>query len=202
MRIFTILLLFLAAPAHAQLFKLDGATLIYDTEGDGHSGIEHEHVDTLLALLRANAGVETLQLNSGGGKVFAARRMAKILIDFEIHTHVHGICESSCVRIFLAGTKRTMSRGSLIGFHQFYWAAEDAKDYYDRKRADRGWDTPFDFAGWVYQDTQTEMHEHLSYMISRGVDPAFAVQSIAPRADEGMWTPYRPVLMAAGVLTD
>lgn len=201
MRIVTILLLLLAAPAHAQLFKLEGETLIYDTEtGDG-GGIDHPHVETLLTLLRANQNVTTLQLNSGGGKVWPAREMAKIIIDFELDTHVHGICESSCVRLMLAGARRTMSRGSQIGFHQFYWEAADVEAYYEDKREGRGWDTPFAFGGWIYQDTQSEMHEHLSYMIDRGVDAAFAVQTIAPR-DGAMWNPYRAVLMAAGVLTE
>ena len=201
MRILTILFLLFALPATAQVFKVEGDTLIYDTEGDGSAGVDHPHVETLLTLLRTHPDITTLQLNSGGGKLWPAFEMAKIVIDFELDTHVHGICESSCVRIMLGGTKRTMSRGSQLGFHQFYWDPEDVEAYYDRERDDSRWDTPFDFASWIYQDTQSEMYEHLSYMIDRGVDPGFAVQSIAPR-DGDMWNPYRPVLMAAGVLTE
>ncbi|MEO0390783.1 MAG: hypothetical protein AAF218_07560 [Pseudomonadota bacterium] len=195
-----LILLCLPLPALAELFRLDGETLIYDTEVAGADGIDHDHRDTLLTLLRANPDVSTLQLNSGGGKVWAAREMADLIIDFELNTHVHGICESSCVRIFLAGAGRTMSRGSQIGFHQFYWDPEDVQDYYSRKKAQFDWDTPYDMGSWIYSDTQTEMHEHLTYMIGRGVDPGFAVRTIG---DNGpMWTPYRIELRAAGILTE
>ena len=64
-----------------------------------------------------------------------------------------------------------------------------------------GWATPWDFAAWLYTDTQSEVYAHLSYMVARGVDPAFTVESIRDPGS-AMWRPYRTVLLKAGVLTE
>ncbi|QBF30736.1 hypothetical protein [Thalassococcus sp. S3] len=198
---------FLAGAAFAEeesgKFRVVGDRLIYDTENPGEEqerGIELDDPDILLDLLRANPGIRTLELNSGGGRYYSAFDMTNTVIDFELDTHVHGICESSCTLVFLAGKKRTMSRGSKIGFHQTFWTADSIEGFYEDKRADRGWETPFDFTSWVYKDTQDEIYNELTYMIRQGVDPAFAIETIKEPTST-MWYPYRPVLRAAGVLT-
>ena len=94
-----------------------------------------------------------------------------------------------------------MARGARIGFHQLSWIAQAVSEYYDDNRARRGWQTPFDFAEWMYEDTQTETYNRLIYMLSRGVDAAFSIQTIR-KPDQSMWFPHRPVLLAAGVLTE
>lgn len=183
---------------------IDGDTLVYDTENPGAaetSGIVSDDVALMLDMLRANTDVRRLQLNSSGGEVYAATQISDVVIDFELDTHVHGDCDSSCVTIFLAGARRTMSRGSRIGFHQIFWSASNIAAYYDRERGDQGWQTPFDFAAWMYLDTQEEIYSHLKYIIERGVDPAFAVETIRNPQSE-MWRPYRRELLAAGVLTE
>ncbi len=203
MRALALFLLFSSAahPALSEIFQIQGTTLIYDTEGDDDTEIDNDHPELLLEMLRAHDDIETLQLNSGGGKIWPAHEMADTIIDFELNTHVHGKCESACVRIFLAGATRTMSRGSKLGFHQFYWGPEDAEDYYDTNKVASDWSSPFDFVSWVYTDTQQEVYEHLSYMIRRNVDADFAVRSIAIQGHD-MWRPYRKELLAAGVLTE
>ena len=46
-----------------------------------------------------------------------------------------------------------------------------------------------------------EIHEQLIYMVNRGVEPVFAIETLKTTAD-GMWYPYRIRLLAAGVLTE
>lgn len=188
----------------AAKFKVSGTTLIYDTETTV-SGDEAEittlDVDRLLALLRDNPGITTLELNSSGGSVYAGDEMARIVIDFGLDTVVSGVCSSSCVNIFLAGEARRMMRGSKIGFHQRRWPVAAMEAYYERWREDKRWETPFDFASWVYRDTQTEVFNDLSYMIERGVDAAFAVET-KKVASSDEWFPSRAELTAAGVLRE
>lgn len=194
----------LAGAAKAEKFRLDGATLIYDTESpEAHEeeGIVAADVEVLLSMLRSTPGIRTLQLNSSGGEVYSASQMSDIVLDFELDTHIHGDCDSSCVTIFLAGTRRTMSRGSRIGFHQIFWSAENIEGYYTREQEEQGWQSPWEFAAWMYLDTQEEMYAHLKYIVSRGVDPAFAIETIKdPQAE--MWRPRRRALVEAGVLTE
>lgn len=185
-------------------FSVSEDRLIYDTESieDSDSAeIEIEDIDDLRDLLKAHPNITTLVLNSGGGSVWAAANMKDVIIDHELDTHIDGDCDSSCVTIFLAGAKRTMSRGSRLGFHQYFWSPGSTERYYERHKDSEGWSSPFEFTSWVYQDTQSEVYENLSYMMSRGVDAAFAIRTL--RLPDGeMWRPYRPVLRAAGVLTD
>ena len=182
-------------------FTVAGDTLTYDTETADVSGeMEDEDIDEFLRLLRANPGITALVLNSGGGSIWAGDEMARIALDFELDTVVSGECNSACVNIFLAGQSRVMTRGSKIGFHSRSWSPGAMFDYYEKWRADEGWDTPFEFGSWVYSDTQAETYQDLSYIISRGVDAKFAIRVKEPR--KVMWYPRRSELLAAGVLTD
>ena len=180
-------------------FEIRGTTLVYDTETIADAEIVADDVDVLLETLRANSGVRVLELNSSGGSVWAGREMARIVIDFGLDTIVHGECSSSCVRVFLAGENRQMTLGSKLGFHQPTWSAANMQSYYEQWRQSDGWDTPFDFSAWVFEDTQREFHEDLNYMISRGVAAEFAVKSKGiPNSDN--WYPTRVELSLAGVL--
>lgn len=184
-------------------FQIAGDTLIYDTVNvpDALADIEVEDVDPLLNLLSANPQITMLELNSGGGSVWASQKISDIVIDFGLDTRVNGDCDSSCVTIFLAGQNRSMTRGSRMGFHQVQWSSDNIQDYYEREADEFGWDSPWDFAEWMYLDTQQEVYLALAYMVARGVDPGFAIQSIR-KPDGNMWRPHRTVLRAAGVLTE
>jgi hypothetical protein len=185
-------------------FDVSGDRLIYDTTIpiDGKErDIRYADVDVLRDTLRAHPEIRVLELNSSGGGHYPSLDLAALVIDFELDTHVSGTCESSCVSVFLGGTKRTMDKGGRIGFHQLGWNDAAVEDYYNKHRERRGWKTPFEFAEWMYQDTQTETYNRLDYMVQRGVEPRFAIQTIR-KPDTSMWFPYRAVLLAAGVLTD
>lgn len=185
-------------------FHLNGTTLYLDTDkavGDQPKELVGDDVDKLLKLLTQNPDVETLVLNSGGGWVWAGNEMGRIVLDFELDTHVEGECSSSCVTVFLAGQSRTLARGSKIGFHQNFWSAEGMQSYYKRWYGDEdGWDTPFGFSSWLYNDVQTETYEQLNYMIERGVDARFAIET--KRSEDDLWFPTRAELTDAGVLRD
>lgn len=204
--ILTFLILLLLSPAiqageSEDKFRVDGATLFYDNKNmpDGsESEIEVGDPDVLLGVLRQNPQVTLLTLNSGGGDIWAGEEMARIVIDFELDTNVQEECSSSCVSVFLAGTIRTMERGGKIGFHGRNWSSASVEKYYTRNRNEEGWETPFDFGSWIYRDTQDEVFEELSYIVGRGVDPGFAIQTI--RLRNSMWYPTRSELTEAHVL--
>ncbi len=184
-------------------FVLEGATLIYDTDraaNEAQREIEGDDVDDFLSVLEVYGDITTLQLNSVGGQVWAGNEIARIVTDFELDTVVVGECSSSCVPVFLAGNARKMARGSKIGFHQTSWSAEGIQKYYEKWREDENWETPFDFASWIFQDTQSEVFKELTYMISRGVDAEFAIQTKQMRSS--MWFPSRRILQEAGVLRE
>ncbi|MDX8350932.1 hypothetical protein [Cognatiyoonia sp. IB215182] len=187
----------------ASKFTVDGAMLIYDSgnvTGDAYPEIDGPDVDQLRTLLRRNPDITTLQLTSTGGLVWAGNEMAHIVLDFGLDTVAEGECSSSCVTIFLAGEKRSLTRGSRLGFHQNSWSEAGMQSYFKEWREDENWDTAFDFASWVYQDTQHETAAQIEFMIDRGVDPLFAIETKMYRPI--MWFPSRRELEAAGILRD
>lgn len=205
-------LAFVAGPALSQTAHIDGFppklrvegdTLIYDTINASEDGedITSDDIDLLRSLLNAHPEISLLELNSAGGSVWASQEISSIVISAGLDTTVNGDCDSSCVTIFLAGTNRSLTRGSRLGFHQNYWRADRIEQYYQSEREEAGWETPWDFAEWMYEDTQQEVYLHLTYMVNRGVDPAFAIQSVR-RPDVSMWRPNPAVLRAANVLTE
>lgn len=193
----------LSGMALADKLSVEGDVLIYDTNRAALSQ-DQEILATDLprfkTLLRENPDIKTLRLNSPGGIVWVGEEMAHIVEDYELDTVADGECSSTCVLVFLAGQAREMTRGSKIGFHQTNWNPASVESYYNNRKDDNGWQTPFDFASWMYQDTQTEVYMGLTNLVERGVDAAFAIETIRSNVD--VWFPSRKELVAAGVLRD
>ncbi|MEO0344065.1 MAG: hypothetical protein AAF198_11575 [Pseudomonadota bacterium] len=193
----------LAHPGFAnEKFRVAGDTVFYDTEtGDDESEISSADVKDLRDLLRVNPEVSRIELNSGGGSYFGGLRMGRLIQDFELDTHVVDICSSSCFYILLGGTKRTMARGARIGLHHTSWSASSLAEYFADEKDEAGWDTPFDMTSDIYVETQLELYNEMKYVVSRGVDPLFALESLKVRRD-GLWYPTRKELLDADVLTE
>ena len=186
----------------AEKFIISGDTIIYDTfkaKNEFNQEINWDDVTEFEYLMRNNEDVKNLQLNSSGGLVEAAIYFSDIIIDYELNTHVDGECSSSCVFLFLGGEKRTLQRGSWIGFHKSSWSKEGLKEYYESYKDEKGWLDEFEFSEWLYNDTQVQILRDLKYLIERGVDGNFAIKTLTADSDD-MWYPRRKELEAAGVV--
>ena len=194
----------LTATSQASKFELNGSTLIYDTSSasnEQEQEITWEDVDELDALLKSEQSIKEIELNSAGGDVEAAFYMADLIIDYELDTNVKGTCESACTLMLLAGERRTVERGSWVGFHQSYWDAPYIQGYFERNKESKGWSNAFEFASWMYEDTQREVLRNLQYFVERGVDAGFAIKTMKATSDD-MWYPRRKELEAAGVIVE
>ena len=194
----------LTATSQASKFELNGSTLIYDTSSasnEQEQEITWEDVDELDALLKSEQSIKKIELNSVGGDVEAAFYMADLIIDYELDTNVKGTCESACTLMLLAGERRTVERGSWVGFHQSYWDAPYIQGYFERNKDSKGWSNAFEFASWMYEDTQREVLRNLQYFVERGVDAGFAIKTMKATSDD-MWYPRRKELEAAGVIVE
>lgn len=183
-------------------FSIDGNTLIYDTfkaQDEALAEINWEDTDILSQILLENPNIETLQLNSLGGLIEAAVYMSDIIIDYELDTHIVGECASSCAILFIAGEKRTIQRGSWLGFHQSSWDKDSIKDHYEFNKEDYGWKNEFEHSSWIYKDTQKQIFRDMEYLIERGVEPLFAIKTMKAESED-MWYPRRKELEAAGVI--
>ena len=191
-----------AAPALADVFKVVDNVLYFDTENSEITDeISSGHEEELLTILKKHSEVDTLVLNSSGGVLWVASDMADVVIDAGLDTHVELSCASACVTVFLAGTKRSLALGGKIGFHKSYWEADSIEEYYESEKESEGWSSFFDFASWLYEDTQAEIFKRFEYLIERGVTPKFVVETLKAGSD-GMMYPRRDKLLDGGILTD
>ena len=201
---FVVMMFPLTATSQTSKFELNGSTLIYDTSSasDGREQeITWKDVDELDALLKSEQSIREIELNSAGGDVEAAFYMADLIIDYELDTNVNGTCESACTLMLLAGERRTVERGSWVGFHQSYWDATYIQGYFERNKDSKGWSNAFEFASWMYEDTQREVLRNLQYFVERGVDAGFAIKTMKATSDD-MWYPRRKELVSAGVIVE
>lgn len=210
LRLMTALVFLALAPAAAakeglpQKFSLQGQTLVYDTETDVEgepAEITDEDIGRLRKILEKHPEISEMQLNSIGGSVYAGAEIAGLVLEYGLDTSIDGECISACVDVFLAGNRRRMTIGSRIGFHQRSWPAPAVHKYYRSERKEQRWATPFEFGSWIYEDTQREIYDLLSYMVARGVDPGFAIET-QRTGPGGEWYPSRLRLIAAGVLRE
>ena len=189
--------------ANIDKFTIDQSKLIYDTENIDdweNAEINEDDPDIFFQLLSENPQITTVQLNSAGGLQADAYEISDLIIDFDLDTHVNGICHSSCTILFLAGNKRTVERGSTLGFHQLHWAAESQRVYYEYYLG-TDWNDEFEYAEWLYNDAQATILLDMEYLLERGVEPSFAIKTL--QADSyDMWIPRRKELLNAGVIIE
>ncbi len=79
--------------------------------GDG------ERLRTLLASADAR-GLRRVDLNSPGGRVREAERMARALKEHHQEARAVGTCASACTLVFLAGSPRHLAPEGQLGFHR------------------------------------------------------------------------------------
>ena len=207
-RIFIVSLSFLVSPLNlyaSEKFKVNGEVLHYNTElavDEINRGIKEEDPDELLKTLKNNPNIKIIHLTSWGGLISAAVEMADIIIDFELDTHVKEICFSACPLLLIGGETRSLERGSKIGFHRSSWGSESMKSFYEDKetREIYGWKNEFDFSSWVYDDSQEEIYSQFKYYLERGVSPAFVIETMKARSEDG-WYPRRKDLLEANIIT-
>ena len=68
----------------------------------------------------ANEKIKTIWLESSGGHVNVAHKVAEFISKKKLNTYVAYSCHSACTIAFLAGTKRMMTSYARLGFHHPY----------------------------------------------------------------------------------
>ena len=125
----------------------------------------------------ANAGsLRTVELQSPGGRIAEALRMAEIIKARGWSTRVERDCESACTLLLMAGKDRSADPMATVGFHQ-----------------------P-DFPGLSASDRAEIIRTNRDDYIKAGVSPAF-VDRIMETAPSDMWYPVHADMVDAGVLS-
>lgn len=76
-------------------------------------------------LLDATPEIETIVLESPGGRIVEAVRIAKEVRERKLDTYVETHCQSACTFVFLAGVDRAATATAQIGFHRAFFPGMD-----------------------------------------------------------------------------
>jgi hypothetical protein len=120
-------------------------------------------------------GAKALVLESSGGRLLEASRIADIARERHLNTYVETHCESACTYVFLAGRDRAATPNAKLGFHQPHFPGIDASK--------------------LKEATQ----KMLEVYRQAGVSEAF-LRRVQATASKDMWYPERDELIDAGVI--
>lgn len=147
-----------------------------------------------------NPQIGVIAISGDGGYGPASIKISETILRFGFDTRAFGECFSACAHIFLAGSARTLSEGSSLGFHRPYVIGAEERTYYNAHRRSRGWDNEFDYVEFIYDIGLTDMLEAVDFMTSRGVTVEFILQAFSVDSFQ-MWQPDLQVLLNNGVIT-
>ncbi|QGN53335.1 hypothetical protein [Novosphingobium sp. Gsoil 351] len=130
--------------------------------------------DAVARAMADQPNVQTVEINSPGGRIGEAREIARMVREREADTVAGRQCMSACTVVLLAGLHRS-SVGGGVGFHQASFPGLSVAELHEMN---------------------AEMRQ--SY-VNAGLPGRFIDQALA-RGPDDMWFPDEPELFAAGVL--
>ena len=133
----------------------------------------------LQTLLKQNVKIKTIELESSGGLIYAARALAFTIEKNQLDTHVEGVCNSACTVAYIAGKNRTLGDNGKIGFHQYEFQKQHPLQV---------------------KQAEDEQEKDRQYFSQRGVSKAF-LETVYRSGHHAIWQPERAVLKQSGVIT-
>ncbi|NQT29292.1 MAG: hypothetical protein HQ596_01845 [Candidatus Saganbacteria bacterium] len=148
-------------------------TLIY-LQGDLTFGVSKDAAK----LLRKYPEIESIILDSIGGRIYEGRELAKLISTYSLDTYSFNGCYSAATTAFISGKKRFLGMGANLAFHQY-------KSYYENLGA--------------YVNTEAEQAKDLMIFQEQGIKSDFLDKLFnAPHND--LWYPTVDEMLAAGVI--
>ncbi|MDG1531344.1 MAG: hypothetical protein P8Q99_08315 [Paracoccaceae bacterium] len=140
----------------------------------------------LLFTLSNNPSIVTVDLNSLGGNVFAARALVLDIAKHGLDTHVSEQCFSSCTLVFMAGSEHSLGPVGELGFHGYKFKGIERSNGTNQVR---------------FVDLTEQENKDREYFQSKGVTLDFTDQIFSTPPSE-IWIPSRNALREAHVLSE
>ncbi|WP_428031904.1 hypothetical protein [Ancylobacter sp.] len=147
------------------------------TEVEITGGIKYGLTDELLTLLKASPRIDTIHLNSTGGRLGEGLKLNEVIRDAGLTTYVSGMCASACTIAFAGGAERWIAPNAKLGFHA---AAAPGFSSFDAAAANES---------------------QRALLVRSGFDKAFIDKALAT-SNSDLWTPDLKELRDAKVVTD
>ena len=150
--------------------------LLGGTELEFSGGIRAGSAKELERALQANPKIKVLRMNSGGGRVGEATRMARLVRERGLNTYTSEYCLSAATLVFIAGKERVVAEGAKLGFHLAT------------------------FPGMTVEQLRVSDEVVRQAMVAAGVARDFVQRAQATPSGD-MWYPSVQELRVAGVIT-
>jgi len=95
---------------------------------DFSGGISFGTAKEFETMLKAMDNVRTVRLNSNGGRIAEAQKIADLIQARGLSTYVTHQCASACTIMFLGGKQRHLHATARLGFHQPYFRGMTANE--------------------------------------------------------------------------
>ena len=132
----------------------------------------------LKALLDRQGDIKGLILESDGGRIYEARRIARMVRDRGLTTYVLHHCNSACTTAFIGGKSRVLGANGTLGFHKYWLDAQLQHPFVDLK---------------------AEQEKDRAFYRSSNITAQF-LDRIFDKPHTGLWQPDHATLLKAGVV--
>jgi hypothetical protein len=99
-----------------------------NTEAEIAGGIKFGLTRDAARIFAIAPDLKVVHLNSGGGRLGEARKLAQLIRQRGLMTYTATACNSACAIAFLAGRERWLKQGAQIGFHRESFAGTETFD--------------------------------------------------------------------------
>ena len=96
-----------------------------------HGGIDYGLVNSVAETIKNNKNINTIELNSSGGRVSEGRELSKIINQLKLNTQTTTGCISACTIAYLAGNSRYLVESGYLGFHEYIYSFNVPLKYFD-----------------------------------------------------------------------
>jgi len=150
--------------------------LNHGTEVELSGGMPFGTAAAFKVLIDSAPMIETVHLNSVGGRIAEGKEIGKIIRARELQTYTRKNCESACTLAFLGGNNRFIAPGGRLGFHSASYGKVDVE-----------------LAPTINEDFEAALR-------ANGVAAWFVKRALSTPASS-MWHPTHKELRQAGIIT-
>lgn len=145
------------------------------TEVELSGGFDFGASVKLAEVLADNPNIKTIHLNSVGGRIIEAKKLALMVKNNNLVTYSKTECLSACPIVFLAGKARLLAEEAKLGFHSASFGGVSGSDI-------------------------AELNSELLALYEQAKVPDFFVKKVAKINANDMWKPSTDELIRAGIV--
>lgn len=145
------------------------------TEVELQGAFEFGTSDKLAEVLAEHPSINIIHLNSVGGRIAEAQKLAELIKQYNLKTYSKTQCASACPIAFLAGTEKLISTEAKLEFHSASFAGVSGSEY-------------------------AELNEGLLAQLAEADVSSWFIDKVSKVSSDDLWAPTNKELIRAGIV--